>query len=233
VENSQYNLCVEVLKRMHKAGVLRNIVLIGSWCGLFYKEYFSGQRYIASITTRDMDLLVPVPMNIKDKVDIEDLLKDLGFILGFKGSEGYIKLEHPELTVEFLVPERGAGTDKPFKLPQLGLNAQKLRYLDLLTTKIIRVEVDGFKINLPHPALFSLHKLIVSGERRNNEKKQKDQEAALKIMKALIVKGELDKLRFFFSSFHVKLRNRIVKVLNDLGENSLGKSLIDEASINN
>lgn len=233
MENNQYNLCVEVLKRMHNTGVLKNIVLIGSWCGLFYKEYFLGQSYIASIMTRDMDLLVPVPVNIKKKVDIEDLLKDLGFILGFKGPEGYIKLEHPELTVEFLVPERGAGTNKPFKLPQLGLNAQQLRYLDLLTTKIIKVKVDGFKVNVPHPAMFSLHKLIVSGERENSGKKRKDQEAALKIMKALVVKGELDKLRFFFLGLHIRLRNRILKELSDLGESSLGKSLIDEAGVSN
>ncbi len=233
MENSQYNLCIEVLRRMHKSGVLKNVVLIGSWCSLFYKEYFLGHKYITSITTRDMDLLVPVPAEISTSVDIENLLKDLGFILGFKGSEGYIKLEHPELTIEFLVPERGAGSNKPFKLPQFGLNAQKLRYLHLLTTKIIDVEIDGFKIKLPHPAVFSLHKLIISVERNNIEKKLKDQEAAIRIMKALIAKGELDKIKFFFSGFNGKLRKRISNVLKDLGENSLEESLSNEEDLNN
>lgn len=219
--NNQYKLFIEVLRRINKAGVLKNIVLIGSWCIPLYKEYFSGTRYITSITTRDVDLLVPLPLNIKFKVDIENLLKDLGFILGFRGPQGYIKLEHPDLSLEFLVPERGAGLNKPFKLPQFGLNAQSLRYLDLLTTKIINVEVDGFRINLPHPALFALHKLVISKERKNKDKREKDQEAAIRIIRALLNKGEAEKLKLFFLSFNPKLRKRIIVILKEMGQESL------------
>lgn len=218
MESSQYKLFIEVLRRINKVGVLKNIVLIGSWCIPLYKEYFLGTRYIASITTRDVDLLVPLPLNIKVKVDIENLLRDLGFILGFSGPQGYIKLEHPDLSLEFLVPERGVGLNKPFKLPQLGLNAQSLRYLNLLTTKIINVEVSGFRINLPHPAVFALHKLVISRERKNKDKREKDQEAAIRIIRALFDKGEAEKLQFFFLSFNSKLRKRIVSVLKEMGE---------------
>lgn len=219
--NNQYKLFIEVLRRINKAGVLKNIVLIGSWCIPLYKEYFSGTRYITSITTRDVDLLVPLPLNIKFKVDIENLLKDLGFILGFRGPQGYIKLEHPDLSLEFLVPERGAGLNKAFKLPQFGLNAQSLRYLDLLTTKIINVEVDGFRINLPHPALFALHKLVISKERKSKDKREKDQEAAIRIIRALLNKGEAEKLKLFFLSFNPKLRKRIIVILKEMGQESL------------
>lgn len=218
MENSQYKLFIEVLRRINKAGVLKNIVLIGSWCIPLYKEYFSGTKYITSITTRDVDLLVPLPLNIKVKVDIENLLKDLGFILGFSGPQGYIKLEHPDLSLEFLVPERGAGSNKPFKLVQLGLNAQCLRYLNFLTTKIINVEIDGFRINLPHPAIFALHKLIISKERKNIDKREKDQEAAIRIIRALLDKGESEKLQLLFLSFNLKLRKRIISVLKEMGE---------------
>ncbi|MDD5097714.1 MAG: GSU2403 family nucleotidyltransferase fold protein [Candidatus Omnitrophica bacterium] len=221
MENSQYKLFIEVLRRINKAGVLKNIVLIGSWCIPLYKEYFIGTKYITSITTRDVDLLVPLPLNIKIKVDIEDLLRDLGFILGFSGPQGYIKLEHPDLSLEFLVPERGVGLSKPFKLPQLGLNAQSLRYLNLLTTKIINVEINGFRINLPHPAVFALHKLIISKERKNKDKREKDQEAAIRIIRALLDKGEAGKLQLFFLSFNSKLRQRITDVLKEMGETDL------------
>ena len=221
MENSQYKLFVEVLRRINKVGVLKNIVLIGSWCIPLYKEYFLGTRYVASITTRDVDLLVSLPLNIKVKVDMENLLKDLGFILNFNGPQGYIKLEHPDLSLEFLVPERGAGLNKPFKLPQLGLNAQSLRYLNLLTTKIINVEIAGFKVNLPHPAVFALHKLIISKERKNKDKEEKDQEAAVRIIRALFDKGEADKLKFFFMSFTPKLRKVIINILRNIGETDL------------
>ena len=225
MENSQYKLFIEVLRRINKVGVLKNIVLIGSWCIPLYKEYFLGTEYVTSITTRDVDLLVPLPLNIKVKVDIENLLQDLGFILSFSGPQGYIKLEHPDLSLEFLVPERGAGLNKPFKLPQLGLNAQSLRYLNLLTTKIINVEINGFKINLPHPAVFALHKLIISKERINKDKGEKDQEAAIRIIRALLDKGEAEKLKLFFLSFTPKLRKRIISVLKEMREVDLMDAL--------
>ena len=99
MEKNQYDLCIEILRRLDKTGVLKNIVLIGSWCMLFYKEYFKKQKYIPSIKTRDIDFLIPMPSKLKTKVDIPELLRDLGFIIGFRGSKGYIKLEHPELVV--------------------------------------------------------------------------------------------------------------------------------------
>ncbi len=226
MENSQYKLFIEVLRRINKVGVLKNIVLIGSWCIPLYKEYFLGTSYITSITTRDVDLLVPLPLNIKVKVDIENLLKDLGFILGFNGPQSYMKLEHPDLSLEFLVPERGVGLNNPCKLPQLGLNAQSLRYLNLLTRKIINVEIDGFRVNLPHPAVFALHKLIISKERLNIDKREKDQEAAIRIIKALLDKNEGGKLKFFFEGFSPKLRKRIIDVLKATGRLDLAEVLI-------
>ena len=56
-----YGLCLEVLKRIQKAGVLSEIIVIGSWCIYFYKDYFSDVEYTSSIRTRDIDFLVPVP----------------------------------------------------------------------------------------------------------------------------------------------------------------------------
>ncbi|MBI4712866.1 MAG: hypothetical protein HY762_06175 [Planctomycetes bacterium] len=118
MEKNQYNLCVEILKRLRHAGVLNDIIVIGSWCIPFYSEYFRGVKYISAIKTRDIDLLVPAPGKLKASADIPGLVKDLGFVIGYKGSKGYIKLEHPDLVIEFLVPEKGRGTDEPYALPK-------------------------------------------------------------------------------------------------------------------
>jgi len=61
-----------------------------------------------------------------NKVDLPALLEDLGFILDHSFPEGYVKLIHPELIIEFLVPEIGRGTSKPYPLPELAMNAQRL-----------------------------------------------------------------------------------------------------------
>ena len=194
MEKSQYDLCIEVLRRLDKVGVLKDIVLVGSWCTLFYKEFFGQKNYTASLTTRDIDLLIPLPGDIRVKADVAALLKDLGFIVGFTGSQGYIRLEHPQLIVEFLVPEKGRGSDKPYSLPQLGLNAQSLRFMEFLSLNTITSNVGPVEITLPHPANYALHKLLVMTRRHDQGKKEKDKASAIKILNALIDK-DLDAIQ--------------------------------------
>lgn len=136
----RYALFLEVLVRFQAAGLLEELILIGSWCQHFYRSYFKGMKYTPSIRTRDMDFVVRVPLRIKNKVDVEELLRDKGFVVTFSSGAGYMKLMHPELIVEFLVPEKGMGSDKPYPLPQLGMNAQPLRFLDYLLQNTILIE---------------------------------------------------------------------------------------------
>ena len=214
MEKKQYSLCLEVLRRLSKVGILKNIILIGSWCIPFYKEYFDNPKYIAAITTRDIDFLVPDPSRLEENVDVPKLLKDLGFIVGFKGSKGYMKLEHPELMIEFLVPERGKGIDKPYPLPKLGMNAVTLRFLTFLSDSTIKVNVEDFNLTLPHPANFALHKLIIFQRRFRREKAIKDRNAAIQILKALISKGEEKSLKRVFDNIPKKWQSKIMNGLD-------------------
>jgi hypothetical protein len=191
----------------------------------FYAEYFSKVKYRAAIKTRDIDFLVPSPSNVRRRTDIPELLKDLGFVVGFKGTKGYIKLEHPELVVEFLVPEKGKGDDGPYPLPQLGLNAQTLRMLSFLVKGTINVTVEGLSLKLPHPANFALHKLIIYQRRANAEKAMKDKDAAVEILKALIAKGELGVLRGVFNDAPATWRKKILEGLEKAGEEEIALTL--------
>ena len=83
MEKSQYKLCLEVLRRLDAEGVLKHLVLVGSWCTLFYQEFFGDSDYAPALKTRDMDLLIPRPSSLKGKIDVASLLKDLGFVVGF------------------------------------------------------------------------------------------------------------------------------------------------------
>ena len=85
MEKSQYELCLEILRRFNKAGVLDNLILIGSWCLKFYKDYFQDIQYEGQVSfkTRDIDFLVNNPSRIKEQVDIPNLLKDLGYVVEF------------------------------------------------------------------------------------------------------------------------------------------------------
>jgi hypothetical protein len=126
-KNAPVDLVVEVLRRLDKAGVLKDMVLVGSWCIHFYKDYFDGAA-LSAIRTRDMDFLIQTPPKLKGEVHVAELLKDMGFIPEFHG-DGSVSLSHPELIIDFLVAERGRGSDKPYLVKPLGIKAQPLRFM--------------------------------------------------------------------------------------------------------
>ena len=188
---TRYKLAEQTLIRLHEAGLLPHFVLIGSWAVYYYSYYFNNRAYLPSIRTRDMDLLVPVPPpRVSNPIDVPDILAGLGFVTGFRGEQGYMILQHSELMIEFLVPERGRGLSKPFDLPAFGVNAQPLRYLDMLLEDTVVVHVRSLALRLPHPARFALHKLIVAGRRRSKAKMEKDRNEARKVLAALKSSGK-------------------------------------------
>ncbi len=168
----------------------------------------------AALKTRDIDFLIDNPARIKDKVSVPELLSDLGFVIVHKGSSGYIKLEHPDLLLEFLVLEKGKGTDKPFPLPKLGINAVALRFLSFLSVNTIKVRAEDFYVTLPHPANFALHKLIIFQRRLKQDKAVKDRNIAIEILKSLIDKGESSVIKQVFDSIPKKWQARVIKGLS-------------------
>jgi len=223
VEKKQSDLCLEILRRFHKAGILNDLILIGSWCVYFYQDYFANVPYIdqAAIKTRDIDFLVDIPCRRKHNVNIPEILKDLGFVTIYKGSRGYIKLDHPDLILEFLVPEKGKGIDRPFPLPKLGVNAVALRFLSFLSGNTIKVKIENFYVTLPHPVNFALHKLIIFQRRLKEEKAIKDRNTAIEILKALINKGEAAHLKQTFSSMIPKWQKKVIKGLEEAKEKEI------------
>ena len=223
MEKKQRDLCLEILRRFNKAGILKDFILIGSWSAYFYNEYLSGTPYLdrAALKTRDIDFLVDNPAKIRKTVNVPELLSDLGFVIIYKGNKGYIKLEHPDLLLEFLVLEKGRGIDKPFPLPKLGINAVALRFLSFLSANTIKVKVEDFYITLPHPANFALHKLIIFQRRLKQDKAVKDRNIAIEILKSLIEKGESSIIKEVFESIPKKWRARVIRGLNKSEEKDI------------
>lgn len=182
-------LCFEVLRRLDSAGVLKDMVLVGSWCGYFYRDYFRQPDYGSVLRTRDMDFLIATPPRFTKEADVRELLKDLGFIADVVG-QGLIRLSHPDLLIDFLVPEKGRGSSKPFPVKALGVNAQPIRFLNLLLERKVKVRVGGVDVTMPHPVDFALQKLIISGRRKSPEKKEKDRRQAVEALRAVVRRRE-------------------------------------------
>lgn len=215
MENEQYSLCCEVLRRLNREKVLDHVVLIGSWCMLVYQDYFKDVRYRPGIRTRDIDFLIPVPPKFDHKIDLEVLLKDLDFVATYRGRDGYMQFVHKNLMLEFIVPERGRGSDKPFSVPDLGVNAQPLRFMDFLADHIVRLKFAGMEVSVPHPVYFALLKVIVSARRQKLVKRENDLRQAMEVLRALVDAGEAKLLKSVFAACPAKWRKIIIATLHD------------------
>jgi len=220
MERKQVNLLFKVLKIFQQQGILNHVIIIGSWCIYFYRFYFKRKTpIIASLRTRDVDFFIPEPRSISKKINLPEVLKRLGFIVDFKGKEGYMRLVHPAFFIEFLVPERGRPIDKPYSLP-LGVNAQRLRFLDMLSLKTIQVKVRDIKLTLPHPSCFLLHKIIIF-KRRKQEKQSKEMEQIRRLIRFLEEVKQIDSLKETYFKIHPKWRKRIINNLKTLKEEKI------------
>lgn len=217
--NPQRELCIEILRRLHAGRVLPQIVLVGSWCMLFYREYFSADDWLPAVRTRDMDLLVPEPRRLQASLDLVEELRGLGFVPGFRGEQGYMMLQHPELILEFLVPERGRGHDGPYDISALGVNAQALRFMDMLAARIVRIPCEGMEVPVPHPAYYAVHKLVVA-ERRGGEKRERDLGQAVALLELLHRHRakEEPEVRGALTCLSARWRSRVIRVLEEAGQ---------------
>jgi hypothetical protein len=216
-----------VLTKFHRAGILKDIIIIGSWALVFYKQYFSNIEYHPAIRTRDIDLLIANPRKLRKKVNIPEMLKEDGFICHVKGLEGYVELEHHDLIIEFLVPELGRGISKPYAIDNLSINAQALRYLNFLTEKPISVNLDNIPLKLPKPINFALHKLTIAQRRKNKDKAKKDLDSALNLLHVLDKKGDFNLIKKTYLRLPPGWKSQIIKSLKLIEEDALIQRLKD------
>jgi hypothetical protein len=205
------DLVLSIFRAFDKAGVLPDLVLIGSWTHLLYAHHFQDPPEIPAPRTLDIDFLIPRPSAIKREVDVAAVLSGLDFKAKINLTDGLIKYVHPDLQLEFLTPMLGKGQDKPYKVPKLKTNAIGLRLLDLLCGRVLVVSYHGLGVRVPEPAAYALHKLLLQTRRKNPEKKVKDREAALGVI-GFLMKSDAgrDSLKTVLGEFVPSWRKEIL-----------------------
>lgn len=99
------------------------------------------------------------------------------------------------IKLDFLTTHAAAGTDTPHYFADLGIAATPLRYMDYLLGGFNRpglvVGTYAFPINLPDPARFAIHKLVIAQLRRGEggSKMQKDIRQADELLAGMIEVG--------------------------------------------
>ena len=187
---SNSNLFHEILTEFYNAGVLENVILIGSWVLPIYKHYFSDTTEIPILRTTDVDFLIKNPPKINIKVDIPKILEHYGFVEVYSLMGNYTKFSQPDLEVEFLIPEMGRGRKKAVFIRKLNITAQPLRYLNFIQNHIITVDYKGITLKVPEPATFTLMKFLLTINRKKIEKINKDLRTATALTKYLIKRND-------------------------------------------
>jgi hypothetical protein len=202
-----------ILSELDKAGILKSLILIGGWCQKLYRIYFNNPVELSPLRTADIDFLIPLPIQIEKKIDLSSVLAKLGFDETFSTSAGYRKYVHPDLEIEFLVTEVGRATDKPFHVKILNINAQRLRYLNILQKDPIIIDVNDIKVTVANPSAFVINKLITSTRRKNKQKREKDLTTAIELREYLLYNKYQNRIRLIFNGLHPRIKKKIMQII--------------------
>ncbi len=196
----------EILEVLEKEGILKNIIVIGSWCQLFYKNIFENFR--STIKTIDVDLFVPNPKSVTEKNGIISEFKNINYDIKqdiitnktiFISNEGF--------RIEFLtILNRDYLTC--VRLGSTGIYAESISSLDMYVGNYIEVNYYGIQVKVASPASYVLQKLLINNKR--GEKAEKDIQSVKVVLWYIITsKKYFNELHSLFASLPKKWQKQI------------------------
>jgi len=174
---------------------------------------------LPTVKTQDIDFLLNVPYRGR-AIDVESLLKPLGFSLGFN-PDGSNFFTNGIFKIEFLAPHSGRGTDKAVYIKPLKISATPLRYLKMLFDQQMEVEKEGYKFIVPSPWVLAYHKILIAKNRRVKDKKEKDMLQAIAILREIFKRpDELKKALSYLETLPHKwksyIKGRLAEYMPDI-----------------
>ena len=170
---------LRVIARLSEYGFFRaGGVLVGTHAFLAYGNML-GVQWGDTSRTQDIDfahagkniaLALPSNLEVNTHSAIESLQMGLLPISGLKGKAGatYLAPRDPSFRLDFLTTLHRGGENK-YEHPQLHVTLQPLKFMEYSLVQIQQAVLfnkeSAVVVNVPHPARYALHKLIVYGER--------------------------------------------------------------------
>lgn len=171
------NTEARVFELLGEAGVFSSgCLLIGSHAFSAYANILGLKWESEAMRTKDVDVLSGMELlaNSSNK-NIENTFKDSELdlleipALNRKSPTTSFKISGRDLTIDLLTPMKGKPDTTPVYINAIKAYAEPVRFLDYLqenTVAGVILAKSGVLVNLPDPARFALHKLMVS-ERRH------------------------------------------------------------------
>lgn len=195
-----------VMEHLAQAGLFRKgLVLVGSHAFTAIGNLL-GLRWGSQLKTSDMDfaralgITLALPGNA-EPIDVLATAQELDptFFaipqLDHRQPSTAIVSRKTRIKLDFLTVHAAKNGDQPRYFPDLGIAATPLRYMDYLLGGTNRrglvIGSYAFPINLPDPARFAIHKLVIAQARRSEgeAKSQKDIRQADELLAGLLELG--------------------------------------------
>lgn len=189
----------EIAAALAEAGAFRlRALVIGTTAYQTYAAHLAVRLPVTSLATLDLDIAQDfgIATHVDDKLErpVLDILRGLdprfrpvSYALDAARTTSYALGER--YRVDVLTTNRGAPRDKPSFLPTLGSDAAPLPFMDYLLREPVETAMlhgAGVLVNVPAPARYAVHKLIVSRDRKvNPEKGLKDRLQAAQLIEIL------------------------------------------------
>jgi len=168
-----------VIKRLADSGLFSaGGILVGTHAFLAYQNIF-GVEWSSGAATLDLDfahagrnvsLALPENLTINTYSAIESL--EMGFVPNHSKTS-FKKSDEPDFDLDF-VTSKGRDGDAPVYIERLGLTMQPLRFMELSLEDPMRATLIGkngpIVVNLPRPERYAIHKLLVHGERPQDQR---------------------------------------------------------------
>lgn len=169
-----------------------------------------GVRWGAGDKTLDIDFAragknISIALPADADLSVHDALTSLEMgllpIREFSGKVGaqYRNPDDPELRIDFVTAATGSA--EPTSMPSLGIALEPLKFMEFslegTTEGVALADGGACVVNLPDPARYAVHKLIVSGERPVSQqaKSNKDLEQASALVQWHVKNERADRLR--------------------------------------
>lgn len=170
---------LRVIRRLSEYGFFgAGGVLVGTHAFLAFGNML-GVRWGDASRTQDIDfahagknlaLALPSNLEVKTHDAIESLQMGLLPVSGLSGKSGatYLAPRDPAFRLDFLTTLHRGG-ETPYEHPQLHVMLQPLKFMEFSLLQVQQAVLfnsdSAVVVNIPHPARYALHKLLVYGER--------------------------------------------------------------------
>lgn len=215
-----------VLRALADAGVFRlDGVLVGTHAFVVLGNVLGVRWSGAWLRTQDIDIAAEASMSVavsEATGDVPEVLEalEMGFLpvpqLDPRRPSTSFKVRGQGLRLDLVTPAPHPRRTQPVAIPRLKTSAQPLPFLDFLIQRPLRAAVvdgGGILVNVPEPARFAFHKLIVAGERDASlhVKRDKDLHQAGQVL-AILLEERRDDVRQAWAEIHRRGRGWIRRV---------------------